>query len=87
MQHFHRQPSRSTQGFQRVPTGQPAMDKVGHPLMHLSALQQATGEAAYIDDLPSLTGELYAGLVISDRAHARFTLDYTALNTMKVRNM
>ena len=53
-------------------------------MMHLSAIQQATGEAAYIDDLPALEGELYAGLVISERAHATFTLDYTALDSMKV---
>ena len=53
-------------------------------MMHFSALQQATGEATYIDDLPALDGELYAGLVISERAHAKFTLDCSALDNMKV---
>ena len=77
-------PSRSTQGFQRVSKNQPQADKIGRPMMHLSAIQQATGEAAYIDDLPALEGELYAGLVISERAHATFTLDCTALESMKV---
>ena len=52
--------------------------------MHLSALQQATGEGAYIDDLPQLEGELYAGLVISERAHAKFTMDCSALDNMEV---
>ena len=50
-------------------------------MMHFSALQQATGEATYIDDLPALDGELYAGLVISEQAHAKFTLDCSALQT------
>ena len=77
-------PSLSTQGFQRVPKDQSQTDKIGRPMMHLSAIQQATGEAAYIDDLPALEGELYAGLVISERAHATFTLDCTALESMKV---
>ena len=52
--------------------------------MHLSALQQATGEATYIDDLPQLEGELYAALVISERAHAKFTIDCSALENMEV---
>ena len=40
---------KSTQGFQRVPGDQPNSDVVGRPMMHLSALQQATGEARYDD--------------------------------------
>ena len=36
---------KSSQGFQRVPGDQPSSDVVGRPMMHLSALQQATGEA------------------------------------------
>ena len=38
--------------------------------MHLSALQQATGEAIYIDDMPSYKDELYAAIVDSTRPHA-----------------
>ena len=38
--------------------------------MHLSALQQATGEAIYVDDMPSYKDELYAALVESTRPHA-----------------
>ena len=40
--------SHSTQGFQRVPSDQAREDMVGRPVMHLSAPQQATGEARYI---------------------------------------
>ena len=45
---FKRDVVRSTQGFQKVAPQQPAADCIGRPLMHLSALQQATGEARYI---------------------------------------
>ena len=38
--------------------------------MHLSALQQATGEAIYVDDMPSYKDELYAAIVDSTRPHA-----------------
>ena len=38
--------------------------------MHLSALQQATGEAIYVDDMPSYTDELHAAIVDSTRPHA-----------------
>ena len=57
---------------------------VGEPLMHLSALKQATGEAKYVDDLPYYDNELYAGLILSERAHAKFTVDKTALDNINV---
>ena len=38
--------------------------------MHLSALQQATGETIYVDDMPSYKDELYAAIVDSTRPHA-----------------
>ena len=38
--------------------------------MHLSALQQATGEAVYVDDMPSYKDELHATVVVSSRPHA-----------------
>ena len=38
--------------------------------MHISKSQKATGEAVYIDDIPYVEGELYAGLVLSEKAHA-----------------
>ena len=44
---YEREPVKSTQGFQTVPGDQLSQDKVGRPMMHLSALQQASGEARY----------------------------------------
>ncbi|KAJ2809409.1 hypothetical protein H4R20_000134 [Coemansia guatemalensis] len=44
---------------------------VGKGITHLSALKQVTGEARYVDDMPAIQGELYVGLVMSERAHAR----------------
>ena len=52
--------------------------------MHLSGIKQSTGEAKYIDDLPHLENELYAGLVLSERAHATFTIDSTKIEKMEV---
>lgn len=34
-------------------------------------MKQATGEAIYCDDMPSVNGELYLSLVVSTRAHAK----------------
>lgn len=44
---------------------------VGQKIPHLSALKQTTGEAEFIDDMPKFDGELYGGLVLSERAHAK----------------
>ena len=52
--------------------------------MNVSSLKQATGEAKYIDDLPRFENELYAGLVLSQKAHARFSLDTRGIDGMKV---
>uniref|UniRef100_A0A667YCC7 Xanthine dehydrogenase n=1 Tax=Myripristis murdjan TaxID=586833 RepID=A0A667YCC7_9TELE len=54
-----------------VPEGQSQDDVVGRPMMHLSALKQATGEAVYCDDMPLFENELYLALVTSSKAHAR----------------
>ena len=45
---FKRCVVKSSQGFQNVPSQQLPDDTIGRPMMHLSALQQATGEARYI---------------------------------------
>jgi len=45
-------------------------DLIGRPIMHSSALKQATGEAVYCDDIPRFEKELYLALVLSTRAHA-----------------
>lgn len=38
---------------------------------HIAALKQCTGEAQYTDDIPKQRNELYGGLVISAKAHAK----------------
>lgn len=43
---------------------------VGQPVPHLSALKHSTGNAHYVDDMPPFVGELYAGLLLSTKAHA-----------------
>lgn len=44
---------------------------VGKQFPHLSALKQCTGEAEYIDDMPKMDRELFGGLVLSSKAHAK----------------
>jgi xanthine dehydrogenase/oxidase len=44
---------------------------VGKQVAHLSALKQCTGEAEYVDDMPRMDRELYGGLVLSTKAHAK----------------
>ena len=38
---------------------------------HLSGLKHATGEAVYVDDMPTLQNEGYGALVLSTHAHAK----------------
>ncbi|KAM4041887.1 xanthine dehydrogenase/oxidase [Anomaloglossus baeobatrachus] len=68
---FHKPPTSGVQLFQEVPAGQNPEDFVGRPIMHLSALKQATGEAVYCDDIPHYENELYLGLITSTKAHAK----------------
>uniref|UniRef100_A0A672MV38 Xanthine dehydrogenase n=1 Tax=Sinocyclocheilus grahami TaxID=75366 RepID=A0A672MV38_SINGR len=56
--------------YQAVPPGHNSDDVVGQPIMHLSALKQATGEAIYCDDIPCYENELHLALVTSTKAHA-----------------
>ncbi|KAK3044777.1 hypothetical protein LTS18_000379, partial [Coniosporium uncinatum] len=55
---------------------------VGKQIPHLSSLKQCTGEAEYVDDTPPQSQELFGGLVMSSKAHARLLdIDWTpALN-------
>eukprot|EP00117_Sycon_ciliatum_P029437 scpid10362/ scgid0825/ Xanthine dehydrogenase/oxidase; Xanthine dehydrogenase; Xanthine oxidase; Xanthine oxidoreductase len=62
--------SKSAQIYQEVPSDQSADDTVGRPIAHLRAEHQATGEAVYIDDMPSLEDQRYIGFVCSSKAHA-----------------
>ncbi|CAG2255817.1 XDH [Mytilus edulis] len=68
---FHRGTSKGSQIYEEVAPGQLPQDAVGRPLTHLSAMKQATGEAIYVDDMPSIEGELYLALVTSTQAHAK----------------
>lgn len=84
IQMFEKQPSKGSQGFQRVADCQPCKDPIGRPLMTVSSLKQASGEARYLDDIPHFEKELYAGLVLSEQAHATFTIDTSELEGMEV---
>ncbi|XP_048200158.1 aldehyde oxidase 2 [Perognathus longimembris pacificus] len=59
------------QTYQRVDSHQPLQDPVGRPIMHLSGLKHATGEAIFCDDIPRVDKELFMALVTSTRAHAK----------------
>ncbi|POI33689.1 hypothetical protein CIB84_002559, partial [Bambusicola thoracicus] len=54
-----------------VELSQSPQDPVGRPIMHQSGIKHATGEAVYIDDIPSVDGELFLAVVTSSRAHAK----------------
>ncbi|XP_071832643.1 xanthine dehydrogenase/oxidase-like isoform X2 [Apostichopus japonicus] len=60
---------KSTQLFQEVPSSQSNMDPVGRPIVTISSIQQATGEARYLDDIPEVKGTLYLALVQSRSPH------------------
>ncbi|VTJ75343.1 Hypothetical predicted protein [Marmota monax] len=55
----------------KVDSHQPLRDPVGRPIMHLSGLKHATGEAIFCDDIPRVDKELFMALVTSTRAHAK----------------
>uniref|UniRef100_A0A2K5CTC0 aldehyde oxidase n=1 Tax=Aotus nancymaae TaxID=37293 RepID=A0A2K5CTC0_AOTNA len=59
------------QTYQSVDPHQPLQDPVGRPIMHLSGLKHATGEAIFCDDIPMVDKELFMALVTSSRAHAK----------------
>jgi hypothetical protein len=47
---------------------------------------QASGEAVYVDDIPYAEGELYAGLVVSEKAHANL-VDIDASQALKMEGV
>ncbi|CAK6983920.1 xanthine dehydrogenase/oxidase [Scomber scombrus] len=68
---------------QAVPEGRSQDDVVGRPVMHLSAMKQATGEAVYCDDVPLYENELYLSLITSSKAHAHIlSIDTAAAQSM-----
>ncbi|XP_030133584.3 aldehyde oxidase isoform X3 [Taeniopygia guttata] len=71
LQDFKTRMPQSIQIYQDVEPSQSPQDPVGRPVMHQSAIKHATGEAVYIDDLPSVDGELFLAAVTSSRAHAK----------------
>ncbi|KXS20831.1 Xanthine oxidase [Gonapodya prolifera JEL478] len=64
---FHAPVTSGSQDFALVPEGK----IVGAPVPHAAALQQTTGEAIYVDDMPKLGTELWATPVLSTEAHAK----------------
>ncbi|XP_071487031.1 xanthine dehydrogenase/oxidase-like [Diadema antillarum] len=64
-------PVDAAQVFEKPAPGQPSRDPVGRPVVHKAALQHATGEAVYVDDIPDVWGQLYMSFVYSRRAHAK----------------
>ncbi|XP_029282570.1 xanthine dehydrogenase/oxidase isoform X2 [Cottoperca gobio] len=80
---YHPETPSSVQIYQAVLEGRGQNDVVGRPMMHLSALKQATGEAVYCDDVPLYENELYLALVTSSKAHANIlTIDASAAESM-----
>uniref|UniRef100_A0A8B9T7U0 Aldehyde oxidase 1 n=1 Tax=Anas platyrhynchos TaxID=8839 RepID=A0A8B9T7U0_ANAPL len=71
LQDFQTKMPQSIQIYQDVDQSQSPQDPVGRPIMHQSGIKHATGEAVYIDDLPSVDGELFLAVVTSSRAHAK----------------
>ncbi|XP_049867765.1 xanthine dehydrogenase-like [Pectinophora gossypiella] len=60
----------SSQFFEIKNDNRKKYDAVGKPVVHASALKQATGEAIYCDDIPQVAGELFLTLVFSTESHA-----------------
>ncbi|XP_053452272.1 aldehyde oxidase isoform X3 [Nycticebus coucang] len=57
--------------YQNVDQKQLPQDPIGHPIMHLSGMKHATGEAIFCDDMPAVDRELFLTFVTSSRAHAK----------------
>ncbi len=71
---------KSHQLFQLVDDdSQPDHDLVHRPVAHMWAAEQASGTATYLDDIPSLNGELQIVLIRSTQAHGKILkLDFDA---------
>lgn len=54
-------------------------DIIGKNIMHVNAMRQVTGEALYVDDIPSQVRELHGVQVMSTKARAKvLSVDYSA---------
>ncbi|CAF3867589.1 unnamed protein product, partial [Rotaria sordida] len=58
-------------GQQTIPERPQTQKYVGSSLSHQSAYLHTTGEAIYVDDMPSHINTLYSALVLSTKANAR----------------
>ncbi|RDD44883.1 Xanthine dehydrogenase/oxidase [Trichoplax sp. H2] len=67
---FKQDPMQSIQVFEKPDPNLPPDSGMRKPIVHQSALTQATGEAIYSDDLPTFSNELNASLVLSKKPHA-----------------
>jgi len=67
---FEKAELHSHQLFEIKPTSTPS-SALGQPIKHKAADYQVAGTAQYTDDMARREGELYMGLVLSKRAHAR----------------
>ena len=63
--------TKSTQIYSSDKEREKAFKAVGRPQLHASGKLHVTGEAAYCDDIPKFENELYLGLVLSQKAHAK----------------
>ena len=79
---FIDRPIKSHQFF-KIPESSGAHRAVGKPVPHKSAELHCTGEAVYVDDIPKTTDELYLGLVMSKKVHARI-LDIDATKALEI---
>ena len=69
--------------FEKTSADQSPTDPITRPVPHISSAEQCTGEAVYVDDIPSIDGELLLFPVHSSEAHARIiSVDYQ--NALKV---
>jgi len=58
-------------GFDHTPSEDTERAPVGKPIPHQSALAQCTGEARYVDDIPTPSGSLHSAFLLSKRPHAK----------------
>ncbi|XP_073502611.1 aldehyde oxidase 1-like isoform X2 [Phyllobates terribilis] len=68
---FETKVPKTLQIFQEVKSNQPGEDPVGRPIVHQSGIKQATGEAVYVDDMPTVDEELFIAFATSTKAHAK----------------
>nr|XP_034354271.1 aldehyde oxidase 1 [Arvicanthis niloticus] len=71
LQDLHSKHHWRTLTHQNVDPAQLPQDPIGRPIMHLSGIKHATGEAIYCDDMPAVDRELFLTFVTSSRAHAK----------------